>query len=130
MIQLFNASKWYGQVIGLNDVTCEIGPGVTALLGMNGAGKSTMMKLVTGQVRPTTGQVLVSGDDPFANPDVFRKLGYCPEIDNFYEWQTGRQFVQGMARYSGFSQSEAASRAQHVLEEVGMADAIARDRAL
>lgn len=122
MIQLFNASKWYGQVIGLNDVTCEIGPGVTALLGMNGAGKSTMMKMVTGQVRPTTGQVLVNGLDPFANPSVFRKLGYCPEIDNFYEWQTGRQFVYGMARYSGFSHAEATSRAQFVLDEVGMAD--------
>jgi len=122
MIQLFSASKWYGQVIGLNDVTCEVGPGVTALLGMNGAGKSTLMKLVTGQIRPTTGQVLVNGEDPFANPNVFRRLGYCPEIDNFYEWQTGRQFVYGMARYSGFAHAEAQTRTQHVLEEVGMAD--------
>jgi len=122
MIQLINASKWYGQVIGLNDVTCTIGPGVTALLGMNGAGKSTMMKLVTGQVRPTTGQVSVNGQDPFANPNVFRRLGYCPEIDNFYEWQTGRQFVYGMARYSGFAHADASTRTQRVLEEVGMAD--------
>jgi ABC-2 type transport system ATP-binding protein len=122
MIELLRASKWYGQVIGLNDVSCVVGPGVTALLGMNGAGKSTLMKLVTGQIRPTTGQVLVNGQDPFANPSVFRQLGYCPEIDNFYEWQTGRQFVHGMARYSGFSNSEAASRTAKVLEEVGMAD--------
>lgn len=122
MIELQRASKWYGQVIGLNDVSCVVGPGVTALLGMNGAGKSTLMKLVTGQMRPTTGQVLVNGQDPFANPNVFRQLGYCPEIDNFYEWQTGRQFVYGMARYSGFSHSDATSRAARVLEEVGMAD--------
>jgi ABC-2 type transport system ATP-binding protein len=122
MIELVNASKWYGQVIGLNDVTCKVGPGVTALLGMNGAGKSTLMKLVTGQIRPTTGQVSVNGEDPFANPNVFRRLGYCPEIDNFYEWQTGRQFVYGMARFSGFAHSDATSRSQKVLEEVGMAD--------
>ena len=122
MIDLQHASKWYGQVIGLNDVSCTIEPGVTALLGMNGAGKSTMMKLVTGQIRPTTGQVLVNGEDPFANPNVFRKLGYCPEIDNFYEWQTGRQFVYGMARYGGFSHAEATSRTTNVLEEVGMLD--------
>ena len=44
MLSLMNASRWYGQVIGLNDVTCEIGPGVTALLGMNGAGKSTLLR--------------------------------------------------------------------------------------
>jgi ABC-2 type transport system ATP-binding protein len=122
MIELTNASKWYGQVIGLNDVTCTIGPGVTALLGMNGAGKSTLIKLVTGQIRPTTGSVLVNGEDPFANPNVYRQLGYCPEIDNFYEWQTGRQFVYGMARLSGFSDSEAKTRTQKVIEEVGMAD--------
>ena len=122
MIELTNASKWYGQVIGLNDVTCQIGPGVTALLGMNGAGKSTLIKLVTGQIRPTTGEVIVNGEDPFANPNVYKRLGYCPEIDNFYEWQTGRQFVYGMARLSGFAHAEATSRTQRVLEEVGMAD--------
>lgn len=122
MISIQSASKWYGQVIGLNDVTCDIGPGVTALLGMNGAGKSTLMKLVTGQIRPTTGQVLINGLDPFANPEVFKKLGYCPEIDNFYEWQSGRRFVYDMARYGGFSHQEATTRTQHVLEEVGMAD--------
>lgn len=122
MITLENVSKWYGQVIGVNDVTCEIGPGLTALLGQNGAGKSTMMRLITGQLQPTTGAVRVSGMNPFANPDVYRKLGYCPEIDNFYEHMTGREFVTHLARLSGFSASEAASRTQAMLERVGMAD--------
>ena len=44
-------SKWYGQVIGLNDVTVSVPPGITGLLGPNGAGKSTFMKLITGQLR-------------------------------------------------------------------------------
>ena len=126
MITLTGVSRWYGQVIGLNDVTCEIGPGVTALLGMNGAGKSTMMRLITGQIRPTTGEVLIStpngSEAPFANPNVYRTLGYCPEIDNFYERQTGRQFVTHMARLAGFSAAEAKQRAGEVLTEVGMAD--------
>lgn len=122
MISIQNASRWYGQVIGLNDVTCEIGPGLTALLGMNGAGKSTMMRLITGQLRPTTGSVTVFGMQPFANPEVFKCLGYCPEIDNFYERMTGRQFVNYMARLSGFGAAEAKARTASMLAKVGMTE--------
>ena len=122
MIQLNEVSRWYGQVIGLNDVTATIEPGVTALLGMNGAGKSTMLRVITGQLRPTTGSVQVLGMDPFANPEVYKKLGYCPEIDNFYEHRTGRQFVNMLARFAGFDKAEAAQRTQSVLERVGMAE--------
>ncbi len=121
-IRMTNLSRWYGQVIGLNDVSCEIGPGLTALLGMNGAGKSTLMRLITGQLRPTTGSVEIYGMQPFANPEVYRHLGYCPEIDDFYERYTGRKFIQYLARLSGMSKSEASDRTQHVLEFVGMAD--------
>lgn len=121
-IQLTEASRWYGQVIGLNDVSCTVGPGVTALLGMNGAGKSTMMRLITGQLRPTTGDVRVYGHAPFANPEVFRHLGYCPEIDNFYEHMTGRRFVYHLARLNGFDHPKARRRADEVIEAVGMSD--------
>ncbi len=116
------ASRWYGQVIGLNDVTCSIGPGVTALLGMNGAGKSTMMRLITGQLRTTTGSVKVFGEDPFSNPSVYRKLGYCPDIDNFYEHMTGVEFVFHLAMLDGFSRDEATARTKAVIEQVGMTD--------
>jgi ABC-2 type transport system ATP-binding protein len=122
MIQISNASRWYGQIIGVNDVTCEIGPGITALLGMNGAGKSTLMRLITGQLRPTTGDIKVFGEEPFANPDVFRRIGYCPEIDNFYEHMSGRQFVQYMAQLSGYTPKEAKERAELVIGSVGMSD--------
>lgn len=122
MIELQQVSRWYGQIIGLNDVSCTIGTGVTALLGMNGAGKSTMMRLVTGQLRPTTGRVSVLGMEPFANPEVYKKLGYCPEIDNFYEHRTGREFVYILARMGGFGHVEATSRTKRMLERVGMAD--------
>jgi ABC-2 type transport system ATP-binding protein len=122
MIQLDHVSRWYGQVIGLNDVSCQVGPGITALLGMNGAGKSTLIRLVTGQIQPTTGSISVFGHQPFANPEVFKILGYCPEIDNFYEHRSGRWFVEHLARLNGFSAAEAKSRTQQVLERVGMAE--------
>ncbi len=122
MISLRNVSRWYGQVIGLNDVTCEIGPGVTALLGLNGAGKSTMMRLITGQLRPTTGDVTVFGMEPFANQELYKVIGYCPEVDRFYEHDSGREFVYYLARLAGFEHNEAKARTQQALETVGMAD--------
>jgi ABC-2 type transport system ATP-binding protein len=126
MIVLNNVSRWYGQVIGLNDVTCEIGPGLTALLGMNGAGKSTLLRLISGQIRPTTGSLSVDGLQPFGNPEVYRHLGYCPEIDNFYEHSSGRDFLRFLARLSGLSKEEAASRTEEVLQWVGMTDRAGR----
>jgi ABC-2 type transport system ATP-binding protein len=120
VIEFINASRWYGQVIGLNDVTCTIQPGVTALLGMNGAGKTTMMRLITGQMRPTTGSVSVLGFEPFANANVYRRLGYCPDIDNFYEYMSGRKFVYTMGRYAGFSSSQAKRAADELIVRVGM----------
>jgi ABC-2 type transport system ATP-binding protein len=122
VITLQNVSRWYGQVIGLNDVTCTIGPGLTALLGQNGAGKSTLMRLVTGQIRETTGELKVFGMEPFANPEVYRRIGYCPEIDNFYEHYSGRDFVRFLARLDGMSSSQAKARTEEVIQMVGMSD--------
>lgn len=120
MITLQNASRWYKQVIGVNDVTCQIGTGITALLGPNGAGKSTLLKLVTGQLRPTTGMVTVFGEKPFANTRVYRKLGYCPEIENNYDDMTGRDFVTMLASMAGIPSSQLRSRVNDSIETVGM----------
>jgi len=120
LIELDHVSRWFGLVIGLNDVSAHIGPGITALLGQNGAGKTTMIRMITGQIRPTTGRIKIFDEEPFANPNVFRRLGYCPEIDQFYEWMTGRVFVEHMARLSGFGKEEAQDRAQRMLQVVGM----------
>lgn len=122
MIELINASRWYGAVIGINDVTCTLGPGVTALLGQNGAGKSTMMRLITGQLRPTTGEVKVGGLDPFANPAVYKQLGFCPDIDSFPEHLSGRQFVERMGRLMGSTAQHAKRRTQELMDRVGMTD--------
>jgi ABC-2 type transport system ATP-binding protein len=122
LIELSRASRWYGQIIGLNDVSCRIGPGLTALLGPNGAGKSTFIKLITGQMRPTTGTVSVVGEAPFANARVLSRLGYCPEIDNFYEEMSGREFVTQMAAMSGYGGEERKRRVNGAIDRVGMAD--------
>jgi ABC-2 type transport system ATP-binding protein len=120
MIQLNRVSRWYGQVIGVNDVSCLIDRGITALLGPNGAGKSTMMKLITGQIRPTTGQITVFGERPFANTRVFKRLGYCPEIENSYDDMSGREVVTMLGAFSGIPRDRLKSRVAEVIEMVGM----------
>jgi ABC-2 type transport system ATP-binding protein len=114
-------SKWYGPVIGVNQITLELRPGITGLVGSNGAGKSTMMRLATGQLRPDLGRVRVLGHDAWS-PDAKRHVGYCPDSDVFYEEMSGRQFVLAMARLCGFSRSDARRRTEEVLQLVGMAD--------
>jgi ABC-2 type transport system ATP-binding protein len=114
-------SKWYGPVIGVNQVTLELRAGITGLVGANGAGKSTLMRLAAGQLRPHLGRVSVLGHD--ARSTHARLLvGYCPEVDSFYEEMSGRQFVWTMARLCGFTRREARVRTEKVLLEVGMAD--------
>jgi len=116
-------SRWYGQVIGINDVNLDLGPGVTGLLGPNGAGKSTLMKLVTGQIKPSRGTVTLFGQTDWDNPDVMRRLGFCPEQDAFYEGLTGLMFVASLARLNGYTVTEARERAERALSRIELLDA-------
>lgn len=116
-----HVTKFYGAVIGINDVSCRIGPGITGLLGANGAGKSTLIKLASGQLRPSQGKVQIGGHDAWGTA-AKHHLGYSPDVNSFYEEMTGREFVYAMARLHGYSRSEARERTEHVLEEVGMSD--------
>jgi ABC-2 type transport system ATP-binding protein len=121
LLQFQHVTKFYGAVIGINNVTCHVGPGITGLLGANGAGKSTLIKLASGQLRPTQGRVMIGGHDAWSTA-AKDHLGYSPDINSFYEEMTGREFVYAMARLHGFSRADARERTAHVLDEVGMAD--------
>jgi ABC-2 type transport system ATP-binding protein len=115
-----HVSKWYGPVLGVNQITLELRPGITGLVGANGAGKTTLMRLATGHLRPDLGTVRVHGRDAWS-AEAKRHVGYCPDLDSFYEEMSGRQFVLSMARLCGFSASAARIRTEEVLELVGMA---------
>ena len=123
IVQATQLSKWYGQVSGLNDVTASIPPGITGLLGPNGAGKSTFMKLMTGQIKPSKGSVTIFGEPMWGNPNIYRRIGFCPEQDAFYERMTGLEWVTALVRLNGLSYSEAADAAKSALEKVDLMDA-------
>lgn len=116
-------SKWYGQVIGLNDVTVAVPRGITGLLGPNGAGKSTFLKLVTGQLRPSQGTVQVLGEPVWRNPGLFRRVGFCPEQDAFYDRMTGLEWVAALVRLHGVDETDAREAARRALETVDLLDA-------
>jgi ABC-2 type transport system ATP-binding protein len=116
-------SKWYGQVIGLNDVTLTVPSGITGLLGPNGAGKSTFMKLVTGQLKPSKGYITVLGEPIWRNPKLYFRMGFCPEQDAFYDRMTGLEWVSALLRLNGLSDAEAGATARRALDLVDLADA-------
>jgi ABC-2 type transport system ATP-binding protein len=116
-------SKWYGQVIGLNDVSVTVPSGITGLLGPNGAGKSTFMKLITGQLKPSKGSVAVLGEPIWQNPGLYHRIGFCPEQDAFYDRMTGREWVTALVRLNGVTETEAASLAARAIEEVELSEA-------
>jgi ABC-2 type transport system ATP-binding protein len=118
-----HVSKWYGQVSGLNDVTVTVPAGITGLLGPNGAGKSTFMKLITGQLKPSKGNVRVLGEPIWGNPAIYRRMGFCPEQDAFYERMTGIDWVTALVRLNGLSAGDARAAAERALTAVDLMEA-------
>jgi ABC-2 type transport system ATP-binding protein len=121
-----HVSKWYGQVIGLNDVSVEVPAGITGLLGPNGAGKSTFMKLITGQLKPSKGMVKVLGEPIWGNPHLYFEVGFCPEQDAFYERMTGLEWVTALVRLNGLTEKAADEAAKRALTAVDLMDAASK----
>jgi ABC-2 type transport system ATP-binding protein len=109
-IELRNVSRWYGNVVAVNDITMSIGPGVTGLLGPNGAGKSTVLHLIAGFLAPSRGELTVGTAAPWRNPQIYRTVGLVPERDSVYAFLTGEDFVRSTARLHRLADPEAAAR--------------------
>jgi len=119
-------SRWYGQVSALNDVTVRVPRGITALLGPNGAGKSTLLRLVTGQSRPSGGCVRVLGEPVIGNPGIYRRIGWCPEHDGFYESMTGLEWVSALLALQGWAAADVSTAAARALAAVGLDEVAGR----
>ncbi|MDA0948110.1 MAG: ABC transporter ATP-binding protein [Planctomycetota bacterium] len=118
--------RWYGEVVGLSDLTVQVPAGITGLVGPNGAGKSTFMKCVVGELRPQRGALRVLGLDPFANRHLYARMGFCPQQDALYDQLTAFQFVEHLLRIGGTPSRAAKEQAAQALERVHLADAMHR----
>jgi ABC-2 type transport system ATP-binding protein len=118
---LSHASRWYGNVVAVNDVSCSLGPGITGVLGPNGAGKTTILHMMAGLLAPSAGEVLVDGKAAAGNPEVYRKLALVPEREAVHPFLTGREFVRASAELYGLTNvKDAVDRA---IELVALQDA-------
>ena len=126
MIKTDRLGKWYGPIIGINDLSLELPAGVHGLLGPNGAGKTTFLRLVAGQLRPSTGRVEVLGQTPWNRPEVLANIGLCPEVDAFWEELTGVEFVEALLRFSGYDATESRQRAEKALTLFELQDVMGR----
>ena len=120
VVQARELSRWYGIVMGLNNVSFEIESGLTGLVGPNGAGKSTLIQIITGQLQPSSGTLTVFGDTPWNNPGLLQRIGYCPEGEAIPKELRPLDWLMGLAWMSGMSGSEAKRRSEAMLDQVGL----------
>lgn len=122
-----SVTKSYGPIAAVTDVSFRVGREVVGLVGRNGVGKSTLMKLAAGLIRPDQGVVRVDGMSAHM-PLARASMGFCPDIERLYEDRSGCTFVAWMLRFHGLSRGEARRRAREVLVELGLEQAM--DRAI
>ena len=126
LVTFSNVSRFYGEVLGINNVSLTIPPGITSLVGPNGSGKTTLMNLMTGLLRPTEGEIRVLGIAPDHPEKLCRIVGYCAQYDAFPKGLTGYQFIYSYLRVFGMSHTECDQRTVSALQMVGLSDAAHR----
>jgi ABC-2 type transport system ATP-binding protein len=126
LVTFNNVSRFYGEVLGINNVSLTIPPGITSLVGPNGSGKTTLMNLMTGLIRPTEGEIRVLGITPDHPEKLCRVVGYCAQYDAFPKGLTGYQFIYSYLRVFGMSHAECDQRTVSALQLVGLSDAANR----
>ncbi|MFB7381010.1 ABC transporter ATP-binding protein [Kitasatospora purpeofusca] len=117
-ITIDKVSRWFGNVVAVNDVSMSIGPGITGLLGPNGAGKSTLIHMMSGFLSPSTGAVTLDGAPIWRNQEVYRQIGLVPERESMYDYLTGWEFVLANAELHGLPHPGAAARKALALVEM------------
>jgi ABC-2 type transport system ATP-binding protein len=113
-------TKHYGRVVALDEVSFGISEGITGLLGENGAGKSTAIKLFLGLIAPTAGTATVLGQNAAASVAVRSRLGYMPEHDCLPGQVSAAEFLTHMAEVSGLPPTAARTRAADTLRHTGL----------
>ncbi len=124
VVALSQVSRWFGNVVAVNDVTMTICPGVTGLLGPNGAGKTTLIAMMTGFLAPSAGTVALDDQPVWRNTTTYRRMGLVPEREISFGYLTGRDFVRAKAELHGLTDPGRAT--EHALETVDLLDSAGR----
>ncbi|MGE0688107.1 MAG: ABC transporter ATP-binding protein, partial [Dehalococcoidia bacterium] len=119
-----NVSRWYGNVVAVNDISFALDAGITGLLGPNGAGKSTLLHMLAGILKPSAGTATVGGESAWENPEIYKRVGFVPEREAVYPFLNGFEFVKLSARLHNLPDPDAASIT--AIEAVEMQDAMKR----
>ncbi len=119
-------TRFYGTVIGVNDITLDLPIGAYGLVGPNGAGKTTLIDLITGALRPSLGSIRVLGESPQTSRKVVSEIGICPARDLLQPRVSARVWVRHLLQVSGYKRTEADRLACESLEQVGLANAMDR----
>ncbi|MFF0720634.1 ABC transporter ATP-binding protein [Verrucosispora sp. NA02020] len=117
-LDLAGVSRWYGNVVAVNDVSMSLGPGVTGLLGPNGAGKTTLLHMMAGFLAPSRGAVTLDGRPTWRNPEVYRRLGLVSEREAVHSFLTAYEFVLATARMHKLPDPKEAARRAIALVEL------------
>jgi ABC-2 type transport system ATP-binding protein len=108
-LSLERVSRWYGNVVAVNDISFELRPGITGLLGPNGAGKTTLLHMLAGLLRPSSGTVRIAGQAAWRNPSIYRSIGLVPEREAVHAFLTGREFARLAAQLQRLPDPDAAA---------------------
>lgn len=125
-IELQKFSKWYGRIIAVNEVSVTIGRGVTGLLGPNGAGKTSLLRCMSGQMRPSLGAVRIVGKNPWRNPDLARNIGLCTDQGWLMDELTPTELIAFDLRLRGVPEEKLKDRAIEALAQFDLAHAAER----
>ncbi len=120
LLNVHHASRFYGTVIGVNDLTFELPVGAYGLVGPNGAGKSTLIGMLTGALSPSLGTVRVFGSNPRTTPSNLARIGLCPASDVLIPNVIARDWIRLQLRMLGMDAVNANRRTDEVLEWVGL----------
>jgi len=120
LLAVDHVTKRYGKLTALDDISFTITDGITGILGENGAGKSTIIKILLGLLKPTSGTAKVLGENAYDNATVRGRVGYMPEHDCLPTRVSAAEFLTHMAEVSGLPPSQARTRAADTLRHVGL----------